>query len=87
MRAVGYFVMRHRAFADRVLILGTGPLARKLIEEIEARPHFRYRIVGVADDGQRRHRRADSSTPCSGRSSASTRSSSEVKADRDDRRP
>ena len=52
IRAVGYFVMRHRAFSDRVLILGTGPLARKLIEEIEARPHYRYRIVGVADDGQ-----------------------------------
>ncbi len=52
IRAVGYFFMRHRAFSDRVLILGTGPLARKLIEEIEARPHYRYRIVGVADDGQ-----------------------------------
>ena len=52
IRAVGYFVMRRRAFSDRVLILGTGPLARKLIEEIEARPHYRYRIVGVADDGQ-----------------------------------
>jgi exopolysaccharide biosynthesis polyprenyl glycosylphosphotransferase len=52
IRAVGYFVMRQRAFSDRVLILGTGPLARKLIEEIEARPHYRYRIVGVADDGQ-----------------------------------
>jgi sugar transferase (PEP-CTERM system associated) len=52
IRAVGYFFMRHRAFSERVLILGTGPLARKLIEEIEARPHYRYRIVGVADDGQ-----------------------------------
>jgi len=52
IRAVGYAVMRRRAFADRVLILGTGPLARKLIEEIEARPHYRYQIVGVADDGQ-----------------------------------
>ena len=58
IRAVGYFVMRHRAFSDRVLILGTGPLARKLIEEIEARPHYRYRIVGVADDGQASRRRA-----------------------------
>jgi exopolysaccharide biosynthesis polyprenyl glycosylphosphotransferase len=52
IRAVGYAVMRRRAFADRILILGTGPLARKLIEEIEARPHYRYQIVGVADDGQ-----------------------------------
>ena len=52
IRAVGYAVMRRRAFTDRVLILGTGPLARKLVEEIDARPHYRYQIVGVADDGQ-----------------------------------
>jgi sugar transferase (PEP-CTERM system associated) len=52
IRAVGYFIVRRHAFSDRVLILGTGPLARKIMEEIEARPHFRYRIVGVADDSQ-----------------------------------
>lgn len=51
LRAAGYSVMRHHAFADRVLILGTGPLARTLIEEIEARPHYRYSIVAVADEG------------------------------------
>jgi exopolysaccharide biosynthesis polyprenyl glycosylphosphotransferase len=43
--------MRRRAFADRVLILGTGPLARTLMREIELRPHYRYAIVGVVDDG------------------------------------
>ena len=52
IRAAGYAFMRRRAFTDRVLIVGTGPLARKLIEEIEARPHYRYLIAGVADDGQ-----------------------------------
>src|SRR5262249_30366692 len=41
IRAVGYAVMRRRAFADRVLILGTGELARKLVEEIGARPRCR----------------------------------------------
>src|SRR5262245_21900890 len=46
IRAVGYAIMRHRAFADRVPILGTGTLARKLVEEIDARPHYRYQIVG-----------------------------------------
>jgi exopolysaccharide biosynthesis polyprenyl glycosylphosphotransferase len=51
VRATGYAVMRHRAFADRVLILGTGPLARKLIAEIEAHPCLGYAIVGVVDDG------------------------------------
>jgi sugar transferase (PEP-CTERM system associated) len=51
LRAIGYFFMRHRAFADRVLILGTGPLGQRLLHEIEARPNFRYAIAGVADDG------------------------------------
>jgi len=51
LRAIGYTIMRWRAFADRVLILGTGNLARTLIEEIDARPHYRYAIVGVVDEG------------------------------------
>ena len=51
LRAIGYTIMRWRAFADRVLILGTGKLARTLIPEIETRPHHRYTIVGVVDEG------------------------------------
>jgi exopolysaccharide biosynthesis polyprenyl glycosylphosphotransferase len=51
LRAIGYGIMRHRAFAHRVLIVGTGPLARKLIDMITARPDLRYEIVGVAADG------------------------------------
>ena len=51
LRAVGYLIMRQRAFADRVLILGTGASARRVIQEIEARPNFRYAIVGVVDEG------------------------------------
>jgi exopolysaccharide biosynthesis polyprenyl glycosylphosphotransferase len=51
LRAIGYFFMRHRAFADRVLILGTGPLAMRLVREIDIRPSFRYALAGVADDG------------------------------------
>lgn len=50
LRAVSYGLMRSRVFLKRVLILGTGPLARSLVEEIEAHPHCRYAIVGVADD-------------------------------------
>jgi exopolysaccharide biosynthesis polyprenyl glycosylphosphotransferase len=50
MRAISYKVMRSRPFLERVLILGMSPLAHKLIEEIEARPHGPYAIVGVADD-------------------------------------
>jgi sugar transferase (PEP-CTERM system associated) len=51
LRAAIYGFMRSRPFQDRVLILGTGRLARSLIEEIEARPYMRYTVVGVADDG------------------------------------
>jgi exopolysaccharide biosynthesis polyprenyl glycosylphosphotransferase len=51
LRAVGYIVMRRRAFADRVLVLGAGRLARRVIHEIESRPNFRYAVVGVVDDG------------------------------------
>jgi exopolysaccharide biosynthesis polyprenyl glycosylphosphotransferase len=55
LRAVGYAIMRRRAFADRVLILGTGPLATRLVREIEARPNFRYSVAGVADEGNGPH--------------------------------
>lgn len=51
LRAIGYTIMRRRAFADRVLVLGTGALAQRVINEIEARPNFRYATVGVVDDG------------------------------------
>jgi exopolysaccharide biosynthesis polyprenyl glycosylphosphotransferase len=51
LRAIGYLVMRRRAFADRVLVLGAGPLAQQVIHEIESRPNFRYAVVGVVDDG------------------------------------
>ena len=44
--------MRSRPFVDRVLILGTGALARQLIAEIEARPDCRFAIVGVVSDAQ-----------------------------------
>jgi len=51
LRAIGYTIMRRRAFADRVLILGTGALARRVIHEIESRPNFRYAVAGVVDEG------------------------------------
>jgi len=51
LRAIGYTIMRRRAFADRVLVLGTGPLARRIIQEIESRPNFRYAITGVVEEG------------------------------------
>ena len=50
LRAIWYRLMHHPAFAERVLIVGAGPLARRLIETIEASPHAGYRIVGLLDD-------------------------------------
>ena len=39
LRAVSYGLIARRATARRVLILGTGPLARKIAEEIQAASH------------------------------------------------
>jgi exopolysaccharide biosynthesis polyprenyl glycosylphosphotransferase len=50
LRAIAYTIMRRHAFADRVLILGTGSLTRTLIREIDARPDLGYDIVGVVGD-------------------------------------
>ena len=37
--------------AQRVLILGTGPLARKIVEGIESAPYPKYSVVGMVHDG------------------------------------
>lgn len=50
LRAISYSIMRCRPFVDRVLVLGTGTLARQLVEEIEARPNCRLAIAGMVDD-------------------------------------
>src|SRR5262249_3059881 len=50
LRAVSYGVMRSGPFIDRMLIVGVSPLTHKLIAEIEAQPHARCAVVGVADD-------------------------------------
>lgn len=50
LRTVIYAVMRSRPFVERILILGASPLAHRIIEEIDAQPHFRYSVVGVVDD-------------------------------------
>jgi len=49
LRALLYVVVRKKSFLDRVLILGTTPLACTLIKEITAQPHLGYTIVGVVD--------------------------------------
>lgn len=49
-RAVCYSLLRSQTFAERVLILGTSPLAQVIAEEIEAAPYTGYAIVGFVDD-------------------------------------
>jgi exopolysaccharide biosynthesis polyprenyl glycosylphosphotransferase len=50
IRAFSYGFMRSRPFIERVVVLGSGSLARKIIGEIEAQPQVRYAIVGIVDD-------------------------------------
>ena len=48
-RTVLYVVVRRKPFLERVLILGTTPLASTLIREMKSQPHLGYSIVGVVD--------------------------------------
>ena len=50
LRALTYGLMRSGPFVERVLVLGTAPLAQRLVEEIDAQPQFRYAVVGVVGD-------------------------------------
>jgi exopolysaccharide biosynthesis polyprenyl glycosylphosphotransferase len=50
IRAVSYWVMWSRPFQERVLILGSSPLAAQIVAEIAARAHFRQRVVGVVPE-------------------------------------
>jgi exopolysaccharide biosynthesis polyprenyl glycosylphosphotransferase len=50
VRAAVYGALRSEPFVERVIVLGSCPLAQKLIGAIEARPHLGYSVVGVVDD-------------------------------------
>src|SRR3989442_8677955 len=51
LRAVSTGMVARGTAVQRVLILGTGPLARKIVEGIEAASHPNYSVVGMVDDG------------------------------------
>ena len=51
LRAISYGLLRHSPFVDRVLILGMGGLAVKVVQEIEASAHLGHVVIGVTDDG------------------------------------
>ena len=46
-----------------MLILGGSPLARRVVEEIEQRPHRRYVVVGVLDDAANLGRAIEATRP------------------------
>jgi len=50
LRTVLYVVVRRKPFLERVLFLGTTPLAATLVREIQSQPHLGYDIVGVVDN-------------------------------------
>src|SRR2546425_12619006 len=62
-RRVFHGVRRLRGFATRLLILGGSPLARRVVEEIEQRPHRRYVVVGVLDDAANLGRAIEATRP------------------------
>jgi len=49
LRAILYVVVGQKTFRERVLILGTTPLASTIIKEMTSRPYAGYVILGVAD--------------------------------------
>lgn len=51
VRAAFYALMRSHAISERVMILGTSPLAWKIMAEMEASPHLGYTVIGIVDDG------------------------------------
>lgn len=50
VRAAFYALMRSHAMSERVLILGTGPLAWNIAAEIVSAPALGYDLIGFVDD-------------------------------------
>lgn len=51
LRLALYDIVLRRPFLERVLFLGTTPLAATLIKEINSQPHLGWTIAGVVDSG------------------------------------
>jgi len=51
LRALVYGIAARPPFVRRTLVLGTGPLARRVTQEIDARPESGYRVVGLVGEG------------------------------------
>jgi exopolysaccharide biosynthesis polyprenyl glycosylphosphotransferase len=52
LRWTAYAIMANPPFSERVLILGTGPLAFSIAKEIRSTADVRHKIVGALNDGE-----------------------------------
>jgi exopolysaccharide biosynthesis polyprenyl glycosylphosphotransferase len=50
LRAACHAVLRCRPFRERVLILGTGPVAIRIAQEIESRPYLCRKVIGFVGE-------------------------------------
>jgi len=50
LRAAAYLALRWRPFRERILIVGTGPLARQICREVDERPHLRVDVIGFVGE-------------------------------------
>lgn len=50
LRAACYTILGGHPFVERVLIVGSGPLARRIADELGASPRFGEVLIGVAED-------------------------------------
>ena len=55
--------VRRRRHGERVLVLGSSPLGRQVVEEIERRTDLRYQVVGVVDDAENLDRVIETTLP------------------------
>ena len=55
--------VRRRRHGERVLVLGSSPLGRQIVEEIERRTDLRYQVVGVVDDAENLDRVIETTLP------------------------
>src|SRR3989449_2824979 len=51
LRALVYGIAARPPFVRRTLVLGAGPLARRVTQEIDARPESGYKVVGLVGEG------------------------------------
>ena len=74
-RNLFHFVLRRRRFDERLLVLGSGRLARRMVDDLLGRPYSGLTVVGVLPfRGSDRRRAADDPPAAAGSAAASSAS-------------